>query len=59
MKLQSPYNMLDKGFAYVTKADKLIDSVRQVAVEVEVTISFRDGDISSRVQKINRRGVSE
>lgn len=59
LKLQSPYNMLDKGFAYVTKADKLIDSVSQVAVEDEVTISFRDGDISSRVQKINRRGVSE
>lgn len=59
LELQSPYNMLDKGFAYVTKADRPIDSVSQVAVDDEVTISFKDGDISSKVRQIHPREVSE
>ncbi|HHZ14769.1 MAG TPA: exodeoxyribonuclease VII large subunit [Candidatus Cloacimonetes bacterium] len=59
LELQSPYNMLDRGFAYVTKADKPIDSVSQVAVDDELTISLKDGDISSKVRKIRRREESE
>ena len=55
LELQSPYNMLGKGFAYVTKADKPIDSVSQVSIDDEVTISFRDGDISSKVHQIRSR----
>jgi exodeoxyribonuclease VII large subunit len=55
LELQSPYNMLGKGFAYVTKADKPIDSVSQVSIDDEVTISFKDGDISSKVRQIHRR----
>lgn len=51
--------MLDRGFAYVTKADKPIDSVSQVAVDDELTISLKDGDISSKVRKIRRREESE
>lgn len=59
LRLQSPHTMLDRGFAFVSMKDKAIDSIKQVALNDELLIKLKDGEIGSKVYKIHSNEEGE
>jgi exodeoxyribonuclease VII large subunit len=45
----NPLNMMDKGFAVVSKHDHVITSIKEIEVTDQLSIRFKDGIIGAKV----------
>ena len=49
----SPYNVLDRGFSYVTDDNgKALSSVSSVSTGSSITVCMRDGKLSAEVKEV-------
>ena len=52
----NPAAVLGRGYGLLTRQDKLVTSVKSVAVNDELKVTLRDGSISVRALKIEEKG---
>ncbi len=48
---KSPQKILSKGYAYITKADTIVASSKELKAKDEINISFSDGSVKAVVKK--------
>ena len=52
LEVLNPMNTLNRGYAIVKKEDKVVSSVKNINKEDIITISLKDGNISSKIIKV-------
>ncbi|MFP4187780.1 MAG: exodeoxyribonuclease VII large subunit [Acholeplasmataceae bacterium] len=49
LESRNPLALMDKGFALITKDDRVVTSVRSVAVGERISVRFKDGSASAEI----------
>lgn len=52
LEVLNPMNTLNRGYAIIKKEDKVVSSVKNINKEDIITISLKDGNISSKIIKV-------
>ncbi|EOT42051.1 exodeoxyribonuclease VII large subunit [Enterococcus columbae] len=52
LDLLSPLKIMQRGYSYTTSEEKVVKSVKQLAVNQLLTIHYADGKVQSKVEKI-------
>ena len=52
LEVLNPLNTLNRGYAIVKKGDKVLSSIKNTKEEEIITISLKDGNISSKIIKV-------
>lgn len=52
LDLLSPLKIMSRGYSYTTVEKQVIKSIKEVALEDEVTIHYQDGQVKARINEI-------
>jgi len=52
LEVLNPLNTLNRGYAIIKKENKVLSSIKNIKEDDVVTISLKDGDISSKIIKV-------
>ena len=52
LEVLNPLNTLNRGYAIIKKEDKVLSSIKNIKEEDIVTISLKDGSVSSKIIKV-------
>ncbi|EPH99230.1 exodeoxyribonuclease VII, large subunit [Enterococcus faecalis 13-SD-W-01] len=52
LDLLSPLKIMSRGYSYTTVENQVIKSIKEVALEDEVTIHYQDGQVKARINEI-------
>ena len=52
LEVLNPLNTLNRGYAIIKKDDKVLSSIKNIKEEDIITITLKDGDVSSKIIKV-------